>query len=171
MACRGWFTALLPDEAIAIRTAADFDLLIEKLNDLYTAADADGRIQSVDKSWDAMHRVLCGGWLDDFHGEPALRACVLGAAQLSNRSDWIISFVEADLVRQVAAAIEPVAEPWFRDQYFSLDKNPPGVGPHRYEFELSEQDFEYTWAYFIEVRDFYHAAAARGLPVIFAVDQ
>ena len=63
MACRGWFTALLPDEATAIRAAANVDELLEKLDDFYTAAAADGRIQSVDKSWDAMHRVLCGGWL------------------------------------------------------------------------------------------------------------
>src|SRR5687767_2753205 len=120
MACRGWFTALLPDEATAIRAAADVDELLAKLDDVYTAAAADGRIQSVDKSWDAMHRVLCSGWLDDVHGEPALRACVLGANQLSDRNDWIISFVEPGLVKDVARAIEPVEETWFCEQYLLL---------------------------------------------------
>jgi hypothetical protein len=171
MACRGYYTALLPDEAAALRAAADVDTLLEQLNDIYPAADADGRIQSVDKSWDAMHRVLCGGWLDAVHGEPAFRACVLGGTQLSDRDDWIISFVEADLVKEVTKAIEGVEEAWFREQYFALRRNPPGLSVHRYEVDLTEQDFEYTWAYFSEVRDFYRRAAERGLSVIFAVDQ
>jgi hypothetical protein len=172
MACRGWYTALLPDEAEAIRSASDVDDLLEKLNNLYPAADQDARIQSVDKSWDAMHRVLCGGWLDDVHGERPLRACVLGATQLSDRDDWIISFVEPSLVKEVVAAIKPIDEAWFRAQYFALDRNPHGSGVHRYEApEFGEQDFEYTWSYFCEVRDFYRRAAERGLAVIFAVDQ
>ena len=171
MACRGWYTALLPDEAATLRAADDVDVLLEKLNDLYTTADQDARIRSVDKSWDAMHQVLCGGWLDDVHGEPALRACVLGATQLSDRDDWIISFVEPALANQVAAAIDPIEEARFREQYFGLNQNPPGFGVHRYEEDLTEQDFEYTWSYFCEVRDFYRRAAERGLAVIFAVDQ
>src|SRR5690349_630217 len=126
MACRGWYTALLPDEAAALRLAGDVDDLLEKLNDLYSTADKNSRILSVDKSWDAIHRVLCGGWLDDFHGEPALRACVLGGTQLSDRNDWIISFVEPALVKEVATAIEPIKEAWFREQYFALHRNPSG---------------------------------------------
>lgn len=171
MACRGWYTALLPEQANAFRSAGDIDDLLEKLNDLYPVANEDGRIQSVDKSWDAMHRVLTGGWLDDYHGDAALRACVLGATQLSSRKDWIISFVEPALVKDVAAAIGPIEEAWFREQYFALHRNPPGPRIRRYEVELTEQDFEYTWSYFCEVRTFYRRAADRGLAVIFAVDQ
>src|SRR5919107_1280715 len=101
MACRGWYTSLLPHEANAIRSSVNVDQLIEALNDLYPIADADGRILAVDKSWDAMHRVLCSGWLDDVHGDSARRACVIGAKQLSDRDDWIISFVDAGLVKDV----------------------------------------------------------------------
>jgi hypothetical protein len=125
----------------------------------------------VDKSWDAMHRVLCGGWLDFEHGDEALRACVLGGRQLSDRDDHIISYVEPSLVKRVADAISGLSEAWFRCQYFALDRNPPGVFVHRYEVELSEQDFEYTWAYFTEVRAFYQRAAQRGLATVFEVDQ
>lgn len=171
MACRGWYTALLPDETADFRAADDVDSLLDKLNDLYPIADQEGRIQSVDKSWDAMHRILCGGWLDDVHGEPALRSCVLGGTQLSDRSDWIISFVEPAFVKEVVTAIASIEEAWFHEQYFGLHQNPPGFRVHRYEVDLTEQDFEYTWSYFCEVRDFYRRAAERGLAVIFAVDQ
>lgn len=171
MPCRGWYTAVLPNEATAILSTADVDELLETLNDLYPAADADGRIQSVDKSWDAMHRVLCGGWLDASHGDASRRACVIGARQLSNRSDWIMSFVDPPLVTKVVEAIAGVEKAWFHDQYFALHHNPPGNRVHRYEVDLTEEDFEYTWAYFTEVRDFYRRAAERGLATIFSVDQ
>ncbi|NLE56808.1 MAG: DUF1877 family protein, partial [Planctomycetes bacterium] len=52
-----------------------------------------------------------------------------------------------------------------------LDRNPRGWFAHRYEMDLSDQDFEYTWAYFLEVREFYQRAAGRGLATVFTVDQ
>lgn len=171
MACRGWYTALLPDEQTAVTTAPDLDELLQKLNEIYPTADVDGRIQSVDKSWDAMHRVLCGGWLDTTHGDKVLRACVLGGRQLSSRNDWVISFVEAPLVAQIAEATADLNEPYFREQYFALHRDPPGLRVRRYEIELTQEDYEYTWAYFTEVRDFYRRAAKRGISTIFAVDQ
>ena len=84
MACRGWYIALLPEEASKFLGLTSVDNRVEFLNTLYTPADADGRQQSVDKSWDAMHRCLCGGWLDTEHGEEAKRACVIGGRQLSD---------------------------------------------------------------------------------------
>jgi hypothetical protein len=171
MACRGWYTALLPDEADALLAAPDTDDRIELLESLYESADADDRILSVDKSWDAMHRVLCGGWLDATHGDAALRPCVIGGQPLSDQDDWIISYVPPDLVPRVAAAIAPLTRDWFRAQYFALDRNPPGPLVHRYDADLTDDDFEYTWSYFTEVRDFYARAAARRLATVFAVDQ
>ena len=173
MACRGWYIALLPQEATAFLALTNVDRLVEFLDSLYTAAEADGRQQSVDKSWDAMHRCLCDGWLDAEHGEEAKRTCVLGGRQLSNRRDYIISFVEPDLVRRVAAALEDITREWFLAQYSSLDQNPPGEGVHRYETYLvdPEVDSAYTWRYFVQVRDFYRTAAERGLATVFVVDQ
>jgi hypothetical protein len=173
MACRGWYIALLPQEASSLLALTDVDQRVEFLNSLYTAAAADGRQQSVDKSWDAMHRCLCDGWLDDEHGEEANRACVVGGRQLSDRRDYIISYVEPTLVRRVAVALEGISREWFLSQYFSLEENPPGEGVHRYEMYLVEPDVDstYTWGYFVQVRDFYQAAAERGLATAFIVDQ
>jgi hypothetical protein len=151
----------------------DVDSRLEFLASLHASAKADGRRLFVDKSWDAMHRCLCDGWLDAEHGEESMRACVLGGEQLSDRADWIISYVEPALVKRVADSIGGLARDWFESQYFSLDENPPGVGVHRYEMYLvdPEPDFEYTWENFVKVRDFYRRAASRRLAILFQVDQ
>jgi len=116
--------------------------------------------------------VLCDGWLDDHHGEVTLRACVLGGNQLTERDDWILSYVQPDLVKRVSARIDEIDEAWFRSRYFLLDELPEGVtGSWRYQLKPSEQDFEYMWSYFGAVREFYKRAATRGLAVLFAVDQ
>jgi len=60
---------------------------------------------------------------------------------------------------------------WFREQYYLLNQNPKGVGIHRYECELNETDFEYTWSYFSEVKEFYRQMSERDMTVVFAVDQ
>jgi hypothetical protein len=150
---------------------ADVALRLEFLDSLYDLAKADNRVLSVDKSWDAMHRALCGGWLDAEHGEQAKRACVIGGRQLSDCSNWIISYVDPALAKQVVEAITGISHDWFRLQYFSLDRIPHGFWVHRYKVALTEQDFDYTWEYFSAVRDFYHMAISRGLATVFVVDQ
>lgn len=171
MACRGSYSALLPQEAATLLEMVDVEQRLEFLESLFQTALADGRILLVDKSWDAMHRVLCDGWLDFKHGDEPRRACVIGGRQLSNRSDWIISYVEPNLVKQVAASIDGVSREWFTWQYFALDRMPSGFWVHRYDAELCDVDFEYTWEYFVEVQGFYRMAAGRGLATVFAVDQ
>lgn len=174
MSCLGHFKALLPQEATQLLALSDVDTRVEFIHALDDITIADGRRQSVEHSWDAMHRCLCDGWLDAEHGEEARRACVLGGRQLSDRSDWIISYVEPDLVQRVAAAIEDLTEEWFEEQYFGLCSNPPGEGVHRYETYMIRDlgaDFEYTWEYFVDVRAFYQRAANRTLATVFMVDQ
>src|SRR6185437_11696296 len=64
MACRGWYTALLPAEAEEILAIEDAAEVWERLDDLFPAAEADKRILLVDKAWDAMHRVsAAAGWI------------------------------------------------------------------------------------------------------------
>jgi hypothetical protein len=173
MACRGSFKALRADEAASFLAMADVDDRLEFLHDLYTQLDAENRWLSVDKAWDAMHRCLCDGWLDAEHGEEARRACVLGAKQLSDRPDWIISYVEPELVQRVSASIKEISREWFLEQYFALDKNPLDPDAHRYMLEWvdTEIDSEYTWDYFVEVRQFYFRVAEQCLAVVFTADQ
>ena len=171
MPCRGWYTGLLPDEENALLAASDIDDRLELLESFYLTADQDERIQSVDKSWDAMHRILSGGWLDFEHGDEVLKACVIGGRQLSERDTWIMSYVEPNVVKRGSNAITDISQDWFRTQYFALHTNPPGWFVFRYEVDLDEQDFEYTWDYFTMVRDFYRRMSERGLATVFAADQ
>jgi hypothetical protein len=39
-----------------------------------------------------------------------------------------------------------------------------------YEFEIGEEDFDYTWQRFLDVRRFYRRAANAGRAVLFTVD-
>ena len=171
MACRGWLTALRFHERLIVQIATDTTKLAAYLNSLYPAADADGRVQLLDKSWDAMHRVLCDGWLDYTHGDPLLRRCILGGQPLSRSEDWLISYVPPRWVRRMPARLALIDQAWFRERYFALDRTPAGPEAFRYDYELSEQHFEGTWEYFTFAREFYASAARRGLGTVFAADQ
>src|SRR6185437_903262 len=171
MACRGWYTALLPAEAEEILAIDDAAEVWELLDDLFTAAEADGRILLVDKAWDAMHRVLCGGWLDLSHGDPVLQCVVIGGMQLSNQSDWIISYVEPAMVSRILEKIAGIEKSWVREKFFALAHHPSVARAQWYEGPLDEDDFEYTWSYFTDVCEFYRRAAERGLATVFGADQ
>ena len=117
MSCLGHFKALLAQEAAQLLALPDVERRLEFLDSLDDITIAEKRRLSLEHSWDAMHRCLCGGWLDTTHGEEARRACVMGGKQLSDRRDWIISYVDPDLVKQVAAAIKDLTREWFEEQY------------------------------------------------------
>ncbi len=78
--------------------------------------------------------------------------------------DYIICLVNPHEARDVAEALIPLTEEWFRDRYF-------GVVPRDYCPNYGEEDFEYTWEWFQAVRDLYRKAAEQGKSVVFTVDQ
>jgi hypothetical protein len=45
------------------------------------------------------------------------------------------------------------------------------IDPTDYQGFLSDEDFDYTWYWFEQVRDFYRRAAAAHRAAIFTVDQ
>jgi hypothetical protein len=67
-------------------------------------------------------------------------------------------------VRDVASALEPLTNAWFRERYFSL------LPQDDYNGKIGDEDFEYTWDWFEKVRDLYRKAAFSGRAVIFTVD-
>jgi len=79
-------------------------------------------------------------------------------------SDYIMSLKNPAQVRDVAAALSCLDEAGFRRRYFAIN-------PKRYEVDLSEEDFAYTWDWFQEVRDMYTRAAKAGRWVLFTADQ
>ena len=161
MGCRGLHIAL-SNEQTARLTAAKHDAdALEIIRAIEEEWD-EPHLQETDKSWDAMHRCLSDGSLNVQGGEYPLNRCVLGGRQLYYGGDHVISFVPAHEVVDVAETLKHVTESLFRERFFALAA---------YEGPKDEDDFEYTWAYFEEVREFYARAATEQRAVAFSVDQ
>jgi hypothetical protein len=121
-------------------------------------------VVETDKAWDAIHRCLTDGTLLYESGEYPLNLCICGGRQLHRGRDYTVSYVTAGQVKDVAAALGKVTRKWMRKQYDAID-------PEEYdEVEMGDEDFDYTWEYFLAVRRFYKRAAAANRAVIFTVD-
>lgn len=167
MACRGAFLAITAAEADALfRNVGDDDALSDMANMLGSdEGEAAGLQAGVDKAWDAMHRCLGDGLLNDIgEGSTLLSRFVLGGKNLYLGDSYIICYVTADEVPKIAAAAEQVTKTWMHTKYFALD-------PNQYDGPMDDQDWEYTWDYFEEARKVYTNAAKAGRAVIFIVDQ
>ena len=79
------------------------------------------------------------------------------------KEDVIRSFVDVAGVSQVADAIAPLTESDFRTQYDRISESDYGA-------EKSDEDFRYTWDYFVALRNLYARAAQAGRSVVFSVD-
>jgi hypothetical protein len=121
-------------------------------------------LAQTDKAWDAIHRCLTDGTLAWGNGSFPLDRCILGGEDLYQGEDYIVTFTEAHEVPAVAMALQHVTEASMRQAYDRLDA--ADYGP-----EWAEEDFEYTWSWFQEVRDLWSRAATAGRAVIFTVDQ
>jgi hypothetical protein len=119
---------------------------------------------ATDKAWDAIHRCLTNGKLEYGSGPYPLSLCILGGKRLYQGDDYITTLIEANQVVEVAKALKKITKEWMRERYFSIDKED-------YGFELSEEDFEYTWDNFEELPKFFEKAARAGRAVIFTAEQ
>jgi len=78
--------------------------------------------------------------------------------------DYIVTFVGPGDVRAAADALVEIDRVWMHNSYFALD-------PADYDEELCDEDFEYTWEWFENVRQLFNKAAADGRSIIFTEDQ
>ena len=163
MACRGVFFALDGQQTEAVLNASDDDQLMRVIETIETAWDA-ANLAECDKAWDAMHRCLTNGRLEDGGGEYPFNHVVLGPRQLHKGDDYIVSFVSATQAADVAAALEPITLDWFQERYRTLV-------PRDYAPVYGEEDLAYTWAWFEPVRELYAQATREKRAVIFTVDQ
>jgi hypothetical protein len=120
--------------------------------------------QDTDKAWDAIHRCLSDGSLRPEGGTAPLNRCVLGGRSLYDANDYIITLVTPEEVREVATALAPIDAAWMRGRYKSLEAT-------HYRAFMNPQDFEYTWDWFAELKDFYRRAAEGGYSVLFTASQ
>lgn len=163
MACRGVFFAITDEDAARLLAAKSDEEVLDLIQEEIEERWDEDWLQETDKAWDAIHRSLTDGTLA-CSGENLLEKCVFGGRQLYQGDDYIVSFITADEVKEVAAAIKGVDETWLRSRYSQID-------PDDYQGEVDDEDFEYTWEWFQGVQSFYQKAAAHNRPVIFTVDQ
>ena len=165
VACRGMFFALTVDQQAALMATRD-DVEVRAFVEDVEMGDWDGKPLDceTDKAWDAMHRRLSDGTLGCGRRLSPLDMAVLGGAHHHEGDDYVVAHVLVDEVARVAAALEAVDETSMRQRYDRIDAA-------SYQGELSDEDFNYTWYWFTQVRDFYRKAAIAGRAVIFTVDQ
>lgn len=167
MACRGVFYAITISELKhVLGLVGDDDALSDAANELYSVSrEEEGFQASVDKSWDAMHRRLSDGLLNDIgQGVTSLSRFVLGGRNLYHGNSYIICMLTPEQVQETALDASTVTKQWLRNRFFHLD-------PRQYDGPRDEDDWEYTWSYFEEERNVYNNAAKTGLAMIFLTDQ
>lgn len=167
MACLGVHFALSDEDVALLLSKPDDEARLEFLQE-----DVEPRyfeepcpyIAESDKAWDAMHRALADGLLSYDGGDYPLNHVVLGGRPLYDDEDYILSLKTPAQVRDVAAAIAGLTREQFRARYDAIDAD-------EYGFELTDDDFDYTWAWFEAVRALYATAASEGRHVLFTADQ
>lgn len=167
MSCRGVHFALTEDDVAAIRMLEDeqqrLTYLQEEVEEKYCADPMTYAAES-DKAWDAMHRALADGELTWDGGDYPLNHAVLAGELLYTQSDYIMSLKTPQQVRDVAAGLAGLSEGDFRKRYNAIDST-------NYGQDLTDEDFDYTWDWFQNVRQLFQRAASEGRYVLFTADQ
>jgi hypothetical protein len=168
MSRRGTVYAITPDEAERLLALVGNDEAVAReALDLYSIDRAKSHfIAALDKSWDILHRCLTDGTFRDLgKGTTPLSWCLLGGKSLHSGKEFIICYVTADQVPQVAEALDKIEPHWLVGRYRS------NLQASGYEGPISNEDFEYTWDYFTSLRNLYSKAAGANRAMVFVTDQ
>jgi hypothetical protein len=141
---------------------------INFLEDHFQELQTDGGVQETDKAWDAIHRCLTDGTLEE--GDTPGHLCVLGATDYfwvvddKGQLEWIVNLLDPSEVRVAAAAIRGIDESELRRRYAAIDES-------SYCFQKCEDDFQYPWSWFVPLQAFFERAAESKRWVVFVADQ
>ncbi|MDB5271117.1 MAG: hypothetical protein JWP58_4157 [Hymenobacter sp.] len=116
------------------------------------------------KTWDAMHRTLTDGQLEFDNGEFPLSHVILGGETLCEDEGYIIVLKQKEQVVEIANAVLQLSKEEFSKRYHLID-------PDEYDGSVDEEDFEETWEWFEESKEFWQKAAQENRSVLFTVDQ
>ena len=172
MACLGVLFAI-DDNTVQclenISRSALVDYLQGEIEELYFEK-FQSQVAEIEKAWDAIQRAFSESEcdLDHKNGTYPGNMVILGGKILYGdkigEEDYIISLKTPHEVADIYEYLYKLEEFQFRDLYFKIDKE-------KYGFDLTEDDFEYTWAVLSETVKFWELATERKLSVIFTVDQ
>jgi hypothetical protein len=163
MGALGVHFALADADARRLLDAADPDAVLAVVDEIEERGEEAWLVQS-DKAWDAMHRSLSNGTLYHDEGEYPLNRTVLGGKHLYDGDDYVVSYVAPNEVKDVAAALAVITEADFRKRYDAIDAD-------EYDGAHGQEDFDFTWRAFVDVRALFKKAADAGRSVVFTVDQ
>ncbi|MFC9860236.1 MULTISPECIES: YfbM family protein [unclassified Streptomyces] len=163
MGCRGVLFALEAADAERLLAAGSDTGVMEIVETIEEGWDVSA-LMELDKSWDVLHRCLTDGSLSYAGGEYPLSHAVLGGRLLHEGDDYIVSYVDAAEIRDIARALAPLDEEWLRERFAALTFS-------EYRGSGGEDDIGYALAYLPDLRDFYGEAARAGRAAIFTVDQ
>jgi hypothetical protein len=145
-------------------TNADVVAFLDYLDSQFDTLLAEGWVQETDKAWDAIHRCLTDGTLEE--GDTPGHLCILGATDYfwvvldDGQVDWIVNLLDPNEVRQGVGLIQGIDRAELRRLYADIDAA-------SYPFEKSDGDFAYTWNWFSHLQAFFQRAAAAGRWVVF----
>ena len=170
MSCLGVLFSIDDNEANKLKKIERENLveyIQEEIEEIYFD-EKQKQTTELDKAWDAIHRAFCDSELLFKHGEQPLSLVILDGeilyGNMDNEDDYIISYKTAEQVKAVSESLKNLSENEFREKYFKIDEK-------KYDYPLSEEDFEYSWDWLSSTFDFWHYAAKNNFSVIFTVDQ
>ena len=170
MSCLGVLFSVDDNEAGKLREIKREDLvdyIQEEIEEVYFNEKRE-QTAELDKAWDAIHRAFCDSELLFEHGKQPFSLIILDGeilyGDMDDEDDYIVSYKNAEQVKAVANALKHLSEEEFREKYFEIDEE-------KYDYPLSEEDFEYSWGWLSNTFEFWDHAAKNNLSVIFTVDQ
>jgi hypothetical protein len=169
--CRGVYFALSSEQEqrlLAARSDDDLMTVVESIEEQWD----EEHVCETDKAWDGIDRVLGDRSLSQ-KGKISMERVILGGKSLHKGEDYVMRYLTAAEVTDLAPQLLTVTEPSFRECYFALAKKTffTIVPSDSYAEFVSEEDFGYCWAYFESIRDFFQKAAQENRAIVFTVDQ
>ncbi len=164
MGCRGVHFAITEQQAQSLIDAPDDATVMEIIDSIEENEWETGLHAETDKAWDAIHRAMTDGSMTWDGGEEPLKWVILGGRRVYQGDDYIATLLTPAQVKAVAEAIAPMDEKALRKRYDELV-------PEDFCLGKGDEDFEYTWHWFNELKQFFQKAADAQRHVIFTADQ
>jgi len=180
MACLAVLFALSEQEVenlLAIQRKERSEYMHEEIEENFFD-NAPEYLCELDKSWDAMHRMLTDGNLNFENKFPPLCNVIFGGEFIyglmrnpsgevvypEGEDDAYMILKTPKQVTEIAKALPEKTKDECRKCYYMIDEEDYGWQP-------DEEDFEYTWEYLQSSLDFWKKAAEENKYVLFTVDR
>ncbi len=157
----GFHLALSKDQEKELLSLKDVEDLLDFIQEQTEDEDEEWYI-FCDTAWDAIHRCLTDGRLSRDNGDYPLNTCIMGGKKLSQDDNVIVTFLDANNVEDLAKAFNKIDRNHMQSKYNAIDADD-------YILDKSEEDFDFVWDMFLDVRELLNKAADAKRAVFFSV--